>query len=178
MTPHLEHIRHEIDRVTSCLSKEAWLRAPNGKWNSALILEHLLLSYTGTTRGLLKTMQGGQPLCAKPTLRDRVLQLFVIKLGFFPSGRPAPKQTTPKGAIAAGAVQAFQDALVAMDASLGDAEKRFGSRVKILDHPVLGPLTVEEWRRFHRTHAMHHLTQIREGSRAAPRDRTFLTGRT
>ena len=54
----------------------------------------------------------------------------------------------------------FNDALVAMDATLTDAEKRFGSVAKILDHPILGPLERRGWRRVHLVHARHHLKEI------------------
>ena len=54
----------------------------------------------------------------------------------------------------------FNDALVAMDATLADAEKCFGSRTRLLHHPVLGPLAAQEWRRFHQVHGRHHLKQI------------------
>lgn len=160
MYPELEQIRREAERLTSELSQEEWYHAPPGKWNCAQILEHLLLSYTATTKGALQAMQAGKPLGGKPTLRDRVSTFYVAGLGFLPSGRMAPKHTTPNNGTGLDSLRNFNDALVAMDATLADAEKRFGSRVKLLDHPVLGPLTAREWRRFHRTHARHHLKQV------------------
>jgi len=107
-------------------------------------------------------MQIGKPLGGKPTLRDRISTFYVAGLGFLPSGRTAPEQTTPKNGTGLESLRQFNDALVAMDATLMDAEKRFGTGVKLLDHPILGPLTAREWRRFHRTHARHHLKQIAE----------------
>jgi hypothetical protein len=70
----------------------------------------------------------------------------------------------------------FYDGLVAMDATLADAERRFGVSVKLLDHPVLGPLSAKEWREFHRTHARHHLKQMAKRTRLGtprPRDREY-----
>ena len=55
---------------------------------------------------------------------------------------------------------ALHDALVAMDSVLVDAEKRFGRTARILNHPVLGPLTAQQWRRFHQVHGRHHLKQV------------------
>jgi hypothetical protein len=49
-----------------------------------------------------------------------------------------------------------------MDAGLAECERRFGRRAGILDHPVLGPLNVGEWRKFHWVHGKHHTRQIRE----------------
>ena len=54
----------------------------------------------------------------------------------------------------------------AMDSIIAECEKRFGRRVRLLDHPILGPLTATEWRKFHLVHGMHHRKQIlrlREG---------------
>jgi hypothetical protein len=79
-----------------------------------------------------------------------------------PPGRRALESATPKNGAGLQALRQFNDALVAMDATLADAEKRFGTRVKLLDHPVLGPLSADQWRRFHRTHARHHLKQVAE----------------
>jgi hypothetical protein len=162
VSPELEQIRREAERLTGDMSPAEWRHAPPGKWSCAQIFEHLLLSYTATTKGTLKAMQIGKPLGGKPTLRDRISTLYVAGLGFLPSGRTAPKQTTPKDGIGLESLRQFNDALVAMDATLTDAEKRFGTRVKLLDHPILGPLTAREWRRFHRTHARHYLKQIAE----------------
>ena len=160
MSPELEQIRREAERLTDEMSQADWHHAPPGKWSCAQIFEHLLLSYTATTKGTLKAMEIGKPLGGRPTLRDRISTFYVAGLGLLPSGRMAPKQTTPKEGIGLESLRQFNDALVAMDATLTDAEKRFGTRVKLLDHPILGPLTAKEWRRFHRTHARHHLKQI------------------
>ena len=107
-------------------------------------------------------MQVGKPLGGKPSLRDRISTFYVTGLGFLPSGRVAPKHTTPTTSAGLESLRPFNDALVAMDATLTDAEKRFGAGVKLLDHPILGPLSAKEWRRFHRTHARHHLKQLAE----------------
>jgi Protein of unknown function (DUF1569) len=162
VSPELEQIRHEAERLTSAMSQADWHHAPPGKWSCAQILEHLLLSYTATTKGTLKAMEMGKPLGGRPTLRDRIGTFYVSQLGLMPSGRTAPKHTTPKDNARMEPLRRFNDALIAMDATLADAEKRFGSRARLLDHPFLGPLTANQWRRFHRTHARHHLRQVAE----------------
>lgn len=162
MSPELERIRCEFERVTRNFSGEDWLRAPEGKWSSALILEHVLLSYLSTTLGLLRAIHSGKPSGRKATLRERIASFVVVNLGFFPPGRSAPKQACPKGTLPAGSLQKVNQALATMDARLDAAEARFGPQTKVLDHPALGPLTTQEWRRFHRTHALHHLKQIRD----------------
>jgi hypothetical protein len=161
VSPELEQIRREAERLTGAVSQADWHHAPPGKWSCAQIFEHLLLSYTATTKGTRKAMELGRPLGGRPTLRDRISTFYVAQLGFLPSGRTAPEHTTPKDR-GLESLRRFNDALVAMDATLGDAEKQFGSRVRLLDHPILGPLTANQWRRFHRTHARHHLKQVGE----------------
>ncbi len=165
MSPELEQIRREAESLTGEMSQADWHHAPPGKWSCAQIFEHLMLSYTATTKGTLKAMEIGKPLGGKPTLRDRVSTFYVAGLGFLPSGRAAPPQAIPKNGAGVESLRPFNDALVAMDATLTDAEKRFGNRVKLLDHPILGPLTAREWRRVHRTHAKHHFRQIVERAR-------------
>jgi hypothetical protein len=162
----LEYIRREAARITGDLSAEDWRRAADGKWCTAQILEHLMLTYTSTTRGTLRTMESGEVLIRKQTLRERTAAFLVIGLGVFPSGRKATKQATPNNGLSPDSLRRFNDALVAMDATLNDAERRFGGKTKMLEHPVLGPLTVNEWRRFHRIHAKHHFRQVVDRARA------------
>lgn len=79
-----------------------------------------------------------------------------------PSGRVAFKQITPSDGLNPTSLRRFYDGLVAMDATLTDAERRFGKRTKLLDHPMLGPLNAREWRQFHLAHSRHHLKQMSE----------------
>ncbi len=48
-----------------------------------------------------------------------------------------------------------------MDDMIARCEEKFGLSRKLLDHPILGPLTGEEWRKFHLVHGLHHVKQIR-----------------
>ncbi|MGA2903257.1 MAG: DUF1569 domain-containing protein [Candidatus Korobacteraceae bacterium] len=160
LSPELEHIRYEVERLTRGWAESDWNHALPGKWTSAQILEHLRLTFTGTSKGILNVMKAGKPLGSKPTLADRFRTLWVAKLGRMPSGRISPQHAVPKNGLDKDSLQRFYDALVAMDASLADAERRFGGSVKLLDHPFLGPLSAKEWRQFHRSHAKHHVKQI------------------
>ncbi len=160
MSPHLEKVRHEAERLTRGFSPEDWHGTCGGKWSASLIMEHLLLTFTATTKGMLKTMQAGEPFCREATWKDRAGRFYVLRIGRFPGGRKAVKSITPREGLPSNNLSAFYDALVAMDAILNDAERRFGRKTRVLDHPVLGPLTAEEWRRFHRVHAEHHLRRI------------------
>jgi hypothetical protein len=162
VSPELEQIRREAERLTGEMSQADWYLAPPGKWSCAQIFEHLLLTYASTTKESLKAMEIGRPLGSRPRLRDRISTFYVSGLGLMPLGRTAPKHTMPTNSAGIDSLRQFNDALVAMDATLADAERRFGTKVNLLDHPVLGPLTAQQWRRFHRTHAKHHFKQIAE----------------
>lgn len=165
MSPDLEQIRREAERVTRAFSQHHWHRAPQGKWSCAQILEHLRLSYAATTLGVQKVMFGGEPLPSKPTVQEKLRIFAVTGLGYLLPGRKSPKNLTPKAAL--DSLPPFNDALVAMDATLADAEKRFGSKVQLLDHPFIGPLNVQQWRRFHRVHTRKHLKQMSRRAREA-----------
>ncbi len=160
MSPHLEKVRAEAERLTRDFPLEDWYYTSNGKWSASLILEHLLLTFTATTKGMLKTMQAGEPFCREATWKDRAGRFYVLRMGRMGAGRKAAKNLTPREGLPSNNLCAFNDALVAMDTILNDAERRFGKKTRILDHPILGPLSAEEWRRFHRVHAEHHLRQI------------------
>jgi len=160
LSPHLEKVRAEAEQLAHGLSSADWHYMPAGKWSASQTFEHLLLTFTATTKGLLRNMKAGEPFCREATLRDAAGRFYVLRLGRVPVGLKAAKNITPKEGLLGNGLEAFYDALVAMDATLTDAERRFGRRTKILDHPILGPLTAEQWRRFHRVHAQHHFGQI------------------
>jgi hypothetical protein len=167
VAPELEQIRREVGQVASSSSEPTWRQAPAGKWSSAQIFEHLLLTYTGTTKGLRRVLDGGKPLGGVPTWSHRVRKMVVTTFGYMPTGRSAFRQICPEEGLARESMRNFYDALVAMDATLQDAERRFGRHALLLDHPFLGPLNAQEWRRFHRTHTRHHLKQAMERMRGS-----------
>ena len=48
----------------------------------------------------------------------------------------------------------------AMDTMLDACRRKFGME-RVATHPLLGPLRVDQWRRFHVVHGLHHLSQLR-----------------
>jgi hypothetical protein len=46
-----------------------------------------------------------------------------------------------------------------MDQFLSACEQKLG-RGKLLDHPIIGPLTAGQWKQFHLIHGVHHTKQI------------------
>jgi hypothetical protein len=47
-----------------------------------------------------------------------------------------------------------------MDEAFAECEQRFGCKVNIADHPVLGAISLNGWRKFHVLHTLHHVKQI------------------
>jgi len=124
-----------------------------------------VLSYTGTIRGFEKVIESGRPLASRASFMDRVRTFAVVGLGRMPEGRTAPANTRPKGLAVETVRNEVGAKIAAMDAIIAQCEARFGRGTKLLDHPILGPLTGTQWRKFHLVHGRHHqkqLLQLRE----------------
>jgi hypothetical protein len=161
MKSYLERLRLEIDDAVDGADGGALMQSPAGKWSAAQILEHLFLTYQHTNRGLAKCVEGGAPLATRATLKDWIATVIVLNFGHIPSGRKAPERAVPRGMPPEEARHAIMTELERMGSSLNDCELKFGARTKVLDHPFLGPLTAQEWRKFHWVHGRHHTRQIR-----------------
>jgi len=131
-----------------------------GKWCAAEVLEHLYLTYTGTTRGLEKVIAAGTPLATKPSMKKRVLTFVVTGLHHIPTGLEAPGIVRPKGLPVEQVRREIWAKLAAMDAIITQCEARFGRNVRLLDHPILGALTAAQWRTLHAVHGRHHQKQL------------------
>ncbi len=162
MNSYLERLQRELEDATRNADTVALAQAPAGKWSAAQILEHLFLTFKHTSRGLAKCLEQDAPMAARPTLKDRLATILVLNLGYIPSGRKAPERATPRGTPPEEVQPAIVAELQRMASSLDDCERKFGRRAKIMDHPSLGPLTANEWRKFHWAHGRHHARQIRE----------------
>jgi hypothetical protein len=162
MHSHLERLRQELEEAMASSGVGVLAQTSHGKWNPDEIAEHLFLTYAHTSRGLAKCQEKGSPMARSATLRDRIATLLVVKLGYLPTGRKSPDRAMPRGMSPEDVRHGLAAELQKMDSELNDCERRFGQRTKIMDHPALGPLTADEWRRFHLVHGRHHLRQIRE----------------
>ena len=90
----------------------------------------------------------------------RAAQLAVLTFGYIPSGRKSPKRVEPTGLSGREAVDLIYGNLEKMELAFTECERRFGERVKIADHPALGPIRLSGWRKFHLLHTRHHMRQI------------------
>jgi Protein of unknown function (DUF1569) len=162
---YLKLLYRELDNVLADLP-ESEAPASAEKWNPAQILEHLFLTYRNTNKGIARCLEAGAPQATRSTLKQRLGTLLVVELGYFPKGRKAPERTVPRGLPANEVRSSILAELQKMESSLAGAEHKFGASTKIMDHPVLGPFTVVQWRKFHWVHGCHHCRQIRERARS------------
>jgi hypothetical protein len=157
---YLRELREALERATAGMTAEQLERCPGEKWSAAQILEHLSLTYSGTVKGMEKCLKAGQPLATSPTLKQRVAAIVVVRCGHMPEGSKSPAMAVPRGMGGSEALALVRENLAAMDDAIARCERQFGARVKVLDHVILGPLTVAEWRKFHWVHGRHHARQI------------------
>lgn len=155
-----EVVRAAIERATVGISTDELGWHLEGKWCVAQILEHLSLTYSGTAKGMRAALESGTTKVRPPTWKERVRTFVLVGLGYFPPGREAPKQVVPREENPQRAMHEIQTNLSAMDKAITECEQRFGTNATILVHPVLGPLKLSQWRKFHRIHCLHHMKQI------------------
>ncbi len=155
-----EQIARAIDEATAGMPAEQLGRSPaEGKWSPAQTLEHLSLAFGSTARVMRKLVTSGDGEAVRPNARQRLAAFVVTGLGYLPSGRKAPPFTVPSGLAPEEALRQIRANLAEMDAALASAEQRFGNRLRV-EHPLIGPMTLKQWRRFHWVHTQHHMRQI------------------
>ena len=141
------------------------------RWSARQVIEHLATTWCSTTNGIEDRVQKDRPLRTRPTFTQRCMQLAVCECGYFPKSRKAPLGVQP-GATNDEPLSGdqliirFTTALAAMDLTLNRIESR-SKNAPVLTHFLLGPLNVRQWRRFHRVHARHHVTQLTRAIRDA-----------
>jgi tetrahydromethanopterin S-methyltransferase subunit G len=133
-------------------------------WSVHQIVEHLVLTMDHTRRSLEERLAKGRPgRDLQRSSTEWVLQLMVLSAGHMPKGVGAPRETTPKANLPPAAVrelsQRLEAAIEALDATLDGCRQRFGME-RIGRHFLLGPLRVDQWRRYHVLHLCHHLRQM------------------
>ncbi len=160
LSPLLQGALDNIRQVTAGMTEEQLAAAPPGKWSPAQILEHLSLTYASSVKVMERALAEGRPQAGAATVRQRLSAAVVVGLGYIPSGRQAPEFSKPRGMAAGEVLPALEKHLLRMDEKISECEQRFGSSVRVGNHPVLGPLTCGGWRKFHNLHARHHMKQI------------------
>ena len=160
MNSYLERLRESVEEAIRGATAEELMRHPEGKWSAAETLEHLFLTYSGTVKGFQRCLEAEAPLATSSHWRQRLFRAVVVGAGYMPSGREAPKIAHPRGTPVDRVLAEIGPQIAAMDEVIANCEKRYGSKTKLLDHPILGPLTAHQWRKFHWVHGRHHLKQL------------------
>lgn len=160
MHPHLEKCLAIVLDATKGAGDESRVRRDPKRWSVVEVVEHLTRAYSGTAKGFERCIEKGAPMATGATLKQRLAQVALINFGYFPAGREAPKTIIPTGELDLGAVlDAVRRDLARLDASAIRARQVIGGG-KIMDHPALGALTIDQWLKFHVIHSQHHAKQI------------------
>lgn len=149
-----------IDSTTRGMSPAQLDWHPEGKWSSAQVLEHLAKAYGSTAYILEKCVTEHRTVASPALWRQRVFTQMVVTAGYLPSGVEAPAVTRPEGLPPLDALARARASLQALDDAAGKSAARFGSRVPVANHPILGGFSTAQWRRFHWVHTRHHMRQI------------------
>jgi hypothetical protein len=160
MDSRLEELKENLESAVEGMSSEQRSWHLPEKWCAAEVLEHLYLTYAGTIKGLERVITSDKPLATRASMAHRVLTFVVVGLGHMPAGRKTPAVAQPRGLPAEQVRNEIGAKLVAMDAIIAQCEARFGRHVKLLDHPILGPLSATQWRKLHLVHGRHHHKQL------------------
>ncbi len=165
----LERVVSQIASEVRGLDAESTQLHPRGlghKWTAQQVVEHLVLGYRMSSAAL-ETRLNKARVSRKQTRTHLQwsLQLMILSFGALPRGVPALDETMPaKGSFAAMDGRQLGDLLrreaEAMDVLLDTCRRRFGID-RVGAHPWLGPLRVDQWRRFHVVHGLHHVVQLR-----------------
>ena len=174
----LESVATRISNELAGLDVETAQKRPNNRahlWSMQQVIEHLLLTYRGTVQNLETRLRKGRiSRSQRRTPVQWVLQLMVLSFGYFPRGVPAPEETVPQPGLLTAMNgreldEQLRAELSAMDKALDRCRRDFGME-RVAVHPILGPLRVDQWRRFHVIHTLHHVKQLRRvREQVAPR---------
>lgn len=158
--PHLGLLQSALTIAAGNMTHADLMRRPaGGKWNAAEIFEHLSLTYRATIRNLERNLRAEKPLQAAPTFRQRLRIMLVVDLGHFPRGRESPQYALPKGIPPEQLLGEMQRGISDMDGVMVKCRTKFGDNT-LANHPILGPMTMRQWCKFHWVHGRHHLRQI------------------
>jgi hypothetical protein len=161
VSSHLEQCLAIVEDATRGGGAECAARRDPKRWSVCEVVEHLQRAYLGTAKGFERCLEKGEPLATAVPLKKRLQAFVVINLGYFPVGREAPKHIIPTGELDLRAVlDAVRRDLARLDSAALRTREKFG-RASVVDHPILGAFSVDQWLKFHLVHTRHHEKQIR-----------------
>jgi len=160
VTSKLSDLRTKLMEAIDGMTAEDLVRHPDGKWSSAEILDHLNQTYRGTIKNCERCLAAGKSGASSDRKSKRWPRRVTIRLGYFPSGRKSPKQALPRGIPIPQLTTEIFENISRMEKVIAECDSQFGRGKSIAEHPILGPLTASEWRKFHWVHGRHHARQI------------------
>lgn len=160
MHHELSMLRTALANAIEDMSADDFARRPPGKWNSAEILDHLNLTYLGTIKNFERCLASGKPGAGPDRKAKRWPRRVIVWIGFFPSGRKSPDRVLPRGTPVQQLTTEIFENIARMDKVIAQCDAAFGPGKPLADHPILGPMTAREWRKFHLVHGKHHVRQI------------------
>ncbi len=131
----IEEIMPEVDRLLAG-------HVTVGSWTLGAICDHL-------ARSIDLSLDSG-PAVAPPTREQAVYRRLFFRAGAFPEGQTPP--------IAALFPNPDADPIAAAGSLRKALDRLDGHAGPFAAHPVIGPMSREEWLLFHSRHAAHHLS--------------------
>jgi hypothetical protein len=142
------------------VQKEAWHRAPPGRWSVAQVLSHLALGLDAVVQKL-EARKDRTDLERRASPKQHLLRHLVLGIGRMPRGRRVVEGTEPGDRPEPELVTAqFRMAIRRLETLCETLPAEQQQRV-FVRHPVLGDLNLPEWVRFFYVHNRHHAQQIR-----------------
>ena len=160
VTSKLVQLREQLAKAIQGMSPEDLARHPQGKWSSAEILDHLNLTYLGTIKNCERCLAARKSGASVDRNAKRWQRRLTIGLGYLPSGRKSPERALPRGTPVAQLTSEIFENITRMENVITACDAEYGRGKSIAEHPILGPLTADEWRKFHWVHGRHHARQI------------------
>jgi len=140
-------------------------RGDDHAWSPQQLVEHLVLAMRSSAQVLEARIEKGRPSRANATLIQGLRRTAVLTFRRLPRGIPAPPFVRP-GQLdwppmdGSALVSRFYSEVESTARVLTVFAESFGNS-RAASHFLLGPLSAEEWRRFHVIHCRHHLAQLR-----------------
>ena len=168
MHPHIRVCLDELKHALEGVSPTDAERAIDGRWSIANIIEHLDLTFSRNAAGLERRIAKGESPVRRRTFKQAAIRFVVVTIGYFPEGRKSPAMVVPQGRPYTEVAADIESHLVHLDRVMANAERVLGASRAVLDHPVIGPFSIDDWRKFHVVHTRHHIKQIKARRGSAP----------
>ncbi|WP_411345619.1 DinB family protein [Paenibacillus sp. WLX1005] len=161
--PHTISVREQVWNFVDTLDETILNEhAQPDQWSIAQVLEHMYLMEQAITERLNATLQQTEPTPPPLSRADGATPTFYLTLD---RSRKIP---APSNLVPADKHATLQELHTRLDRSRNRLEQVVETadpeqlKQKTMNHPVFGPLTLEEWLEFIGLHEQRHLEQIKD----------------